>query len=54
MRMALAAEADDRDLLVLDQVHVRIAVVINAHDFTLPVRSGLRRPPNCRLKAGGF
>ena len=29
--MALAAIADDRDLLALDQVHIGIAVVINAH-----------------------
>jgi hypothetical protein len=31
MGMALAAEADDRDLLGLDQVHIRIAVVVDAH-----------------------
>ena len=31
--VALAAEADDRDLEGLDQVHIRIAVVVNAHDF---------------------
>src|SRR5207302_8245388 len=32
MRMALAAIADDRDLLALDQVQVGVAVVVNAHD----------------------
>jgi hypothetical protein len=31
MGMALAAEADDGDLLVLDQAQVSIPVVINAH-----------------------
>ncbi len=31
VRVALAAIADDRDLLRLDQVHIRIAVVIDAH-----------------------
>jgi hypothetical protein len=31
MGVALAAEADDRDLLGLDQVHIRITVVVNAH-----------------------
>ena len=31
MGMALAAIADDRDLLRLDQVHIGVAVVINAH-----------------------
>ncbi|MFT3811133.1 MAG: DUF924 family protein [Micropepsaceae bacterium] len=35
MGMALAAIADDRDLLALDEIHVRIAVVVNTHD-TLP------------------
>jgi len=33
--MALAAEADDRDLTGLDQVHIRIAVVVNAHCLLL-------------------
>ena len=37
MRVALAAEADDRDLLALDEVHVRIAVVINAHISPFPL-----------------
>ncbi len=32
MGMPLAAEADDGDLLGLDQINVRIAVVIDAHD----------------------
>ena len=36
MRVALAAEADDRDLLALDQIHVRVAVVINAHILPFP------------------
>src|SRR5690606_9083321 len=31
MGVALAAIAEDGDLLVLDQVHVAIAVVVNAH-----------------------
>ena len=39
VRVALAAEADDRDLLALDEVHVRIAVVINAHMSPFPLRS---------------
>jgi hypothetical protein len=38
--MALAAVADDDNLLALDQVQVRIAVVINTH-FSLS--SGLKR-----------
>jgi hypothetical protein len=32
--MALAAEADDRDLLVLDQIEIGIPIVINAHKST--------------------
>ena len=32
MGMALAAIADDGDLLALDQVDVGVAIVINAHD----------------------
>ena len=31
MGMALAAEADDGDLLVLDQIEIGIPIVINAH-----------------------
>jgi hypothetical protein len=34
--MALAAEADDRDLLGLDQVHIRITVVVDAHRSRTP------------------
>src|SRR3546814_21157837 len=37
--MALAAVADDDNLLALDQVQVRIAVVVNAHSR---ISSGLR------------
>jgi hypothetical protein len=33
--MALRAIADDQDALVLDQIDVRIAVVINAHRWFL-------------------
>src|SRR6185437_11390551 len=33
MGMALAAIADDGDLLALDQVQVGVAVVVNAHGF---------------------
>ena len=29
--MALTAEADNRDLLALNQIHIRIAVVVHAH-----------------------
>ena len=29
--MALAAEANDRNLAGLDQIHIRIAVIVNAH-----------------------
>ena len=31
MRVALAAVADDRDLLALDEIEVGIAIVIDAH-----------------------
>jgi hypothetical protein len=34
--MALAAIADDDDLLALDQIHVGVAVVINAHGSCPP------------------
>ena len=37
--VALAAVADDGHLLALDQIHVRIAVVINAHRLPLRFRS---------------
>jgi len=33
MGMALAAIADDNDLLALDQVQVGIAIVVNAHGY---------------------
>ena len=36
MGMALAAEADDGHLLRLDQVHVGVAVVVNAHGCATP------------------
>ena len=36
MGMALAAIADDGDLLALDQVQVGVAVVVNAHDHYPP------------------
>ena len=39
MGMALAAIADDDDLLVLDQVHIGIAVVINAHGGFLSAKN---------------
>jgi hypothetical protein len=45
--MALAAVADDEDLLALDQVQVGIAIVINTHGWFLfewpyrPVKSGI-------------
>ena len=44
MRMALAAVADDCDLLRLDQVHVGIPVVIHAHFAVLPPVPSRRRP----------
>ncbi len=34
MSMALAAIADDGDLLTLDEVEVRITIIINAHEFS--------------------
>jgi hypothetical protein len=33
--VALAAIAQDRHLLVLDQVHIAIAIIVNAHVFLL-------------------
>ena len=36
VRMALAAVADDGDLLALDQVQVGVAVVVNAHGLSTP------------------
>src|SRR4029077_15544873 len=36
MRVALAAIADDGDLLALDQVQVGVAVVVNAHGLSTP------------------
>jgi hypothetical protein len=38
--MALAAKANDRNLAGLDQIHIRIAVIVNAH---LPFLLLLRR-----------
>ena len=35
MGMALAAVADNRDLLVGDQVHIRVGVVIDFHVMVL-------------------
>ena len=35
MGMPLTAIADDRDLLGLDQIHVGIAIVVNAHHTLL-------------------
>ena len=35
MRMALAAIADDGDLLALDEIDVGITVVINTHEHSL-------------------
>jgi hypothetical protein len=37
MGMALAAEADDRDFLAFDQVHIGIAIVIDTHGNSSPV-----------------
>src|SRR5580698_8455192 len=37
MSMALAAIADDGDLLAFDQVQVGIAIVINTHDISTPI-----------------
>jgi hypothetical protein len=37
MRTALAAIADDGDLLALDQVEIGIAIVIDTHFVFLPV-----------------
>jgi hypothetical protein len=31
MGMALAAKTNDRNLAGLDQIHIRIAVIVNAH-----------------------
>jgi hypothetical protein len=45
--MALAAIADDGDLLALDQVQVGVAIVINTHGLS-PLRRG-QNPP----KGGG-
>ena len=42
MGMALAAIADDGDLLALDQVQVGVAVVINAHGVSPLLEAGLR------------
>jgi hypothetical protein len=42
MGVALAAIADDDDLLALDQVQVGVAIVINTH--TTPVRDTSTRP----------
>ena len=41
VRMALAAIADDGDLLALDQVQVGVAIVINTHRFSPLVRPRL-------------
>jgi len=38
MRVTLAAIADDRDLLGLDEVHICVAVVINPHFTVLVAR----------------
>src|SRR4051812_12741388 len=54
--MALAAVADDQDLLALDQVHVGITIVIDTHLFLLPLEwravyraDGARRKPRSTL-----
>ncbi len=36
MGMALAAIADDADLLALDQVQIGVAIVIDTHGMFLP------------------
>jgi hypothetical protein len=41
MRVTLAAVADDRDLLGLDEIDVGITIVINAHGFLCSSRSVL-------------
>src|SRR5690606_12319080 len=56
MRVALAAVADDGDLLALDQILVGVAIVINLHVF-LPYLSSvtpglIRGPAKQRRKAG--
>ena len=53
MRVALAPKPDDRDLPVLDQIHVRIAVVINAHISPFPLRAGTLANAEFPLKLGG-
>src|SRR5206468_10482913 len=46
MGVALAAIADDRDLLRLDQIHIRIAVVIHTHGKLLWIYSPPRHRGN--------
>ena len=41
MGMALAAIADDDDLLALDQVQVGVAIVVDTHLVTSPFPAGL-------------
>ena len=41
MRVTLAAVADDRDLLALDEIDVGITIVIDAHGFLCSSRSML-------------
>ena len=43
MRMTLAAVADDRDLLALDEIEVGILIVINAHVIVFPLLAFARQ-----------
>jgi hypothetical protein len=51
--MALAAIADDGDLLALDQVQVGVTVVINTHGLT-PTGARELSPAVCRREASRF
>ena len=44
--MALAAIADDGDLLALDQIDIGIAIVIDPHGLLFPCSRGVLRAPD--------
>ena len=48
MGVPLAAIANDRNLLVLDKIDIRIPVVINSHRFTFPYK------PDCLICSGAL
>ena len=54
MGVALAAIADDRDLLGLDQVEVGIPVVIDAHVISFLSGAVAARPAEPIQKSGRF